>query len=63
MPGTAVSVDGSRIGYESFGEPLGMVPPSPPELALIIGLAIIPAIAVEALKGAVRSGLVLGANQ
>ena len=61
--GLSLAIVGLTLFLPWLGEPLGMVPPSPPELALIIGLAIIPAIAVEALKGAVRRGLVLGANQ
>ena len=61
--GSSLAIVGLTLFLPWLGEPLGMVPPSPAELALIIALAVIPAIAVEALKGAVRRGLVPGANQ
>jgi magnesium-transporting ATPase (P-type) len=61
--GLSLAIVGLTLFLPWLGEPLGMVPPSPAELALIIGLAVIPAIAVEALKGAVHRGLVLGASQ
>jgi Ca2+-transporting ATPase len=44
-------------------EALDTVRPSPAELGLIIGLAFIPAVAVEALKEAVRRGLLPGADR
>ena len=61
--GLSLAIVGLTLFLPWLGEPLGMVTPSPAELALIIALAVIPAIAVEALKGAVRRGLVPGANQ
>lgn len=58
--GLSLAIVGLTLFLPWLGEPLGMVPPSPAELALIIGLAVTPAIAVEALKGAVRRGPVPG---
>jgi Ca2+-transporting ATPase len=43
-------------------EPLGTVRPTPSDLALVIGLAFVPASCVEGLKGAVRRGWLPGAG-
>jgi magnesium-transporting ATPase (P-type) len=61
--GVSLTIVGLALFAPWLREPLGMAPPSPAELALIIGLAAIPAIAVEALKGAARSGLFPGVSR
>ena len=58
--GLSLTIVGLTLFLPRLGEALGMVRPAPPEIALIIGLAVIPAVAVEALKGAVRRGLLPG---
>jgi len=61
--GLSLAIVGLTLFLPWLSEPLGMVPPSRAELALIIGLAAVPTVAVEALKGAARRGMVPGANQ
>jgi calcium-translocating P-type ATPase len=55
--GLSLAIVGGVLFVPWLRELLGMAPPSPAELGMIIGLAVLPAIAVEALKGAARSGL------
>jgi hypothetical protein len=59
----SLAIVGLTLFLPWLSEPLGMGPPSRAELALIIGLAAIPTIAVEALKGAVRRNMVSGASR
>jgi magnesium-transporting ATPase (P-type) len=61
--GLSLAIVGFALFLPPLREPLGIVRPSSAELGLIIGLAVIPAIAVEALKGAARSGLLPGVNR
>ena len=59
--GSSLAIVGLTLFLPRLGESLGMVRPSPAQLGLVIGLAAIPAIAVEALKAAARRGLLPGA--
>jgi Ca2+-transporting ATPase len=61
--GLSLAMLGLTLFAPWLREPLGMVRPSPAEFGLILGLAVIPAISVEALKGAARSGLFPGVDQ
>jgi Ca2+-transporting ATPase len=61
--GLSLLIVGLTLFLPSLRESLGMVRPSPAELGLVIGLAALPAFAVEALKAAARRGWLPGANR
>jgi P-type Ca2+ transporter type 2C len=61
--GLSLAIVGLALFFPWLREALGTVRPSPAELGLILGLACVPAAGVEALKGAVRHGLLAGGSR
>jgi P-type Ca2+ transporter type 2C len=61
--GLSLAIVGLALFLPWLREALGIVRPSSAELGLILGLACVPGAGVEALKGAVRHGLLPGGNR
>jgi hypothetical protein len=60
--GSSLVIVGLTLFLPWLRESLSMVRLSPAELGLVIGLAAVPALAVEALKAAVRRGFLREAH-
>ena len=58
--GLSLAIIGLALFLPWLHEPLAMTPPAPSELGLVLGLALLPAAAVEALKEAVHRHLLPG---
>jgi hypothetical protein len=61
--GLSLAIVGLALFLPWLQEPLAVNRPGRVEFGLMVGLAFIPALGVEALKGAVHRGVIPGANR
>jgi Ca2+-transporting ATPase len=61
--GLSLLIVGLTLFLPSLSEPLGVVRPSLAEVALVVGLAALPAVAVELMKAGARRGWLPGASR